>query len=126
MGTIRIFLGNVGSGKSACLVREMVKYGCIRKTYSNIITKKLPNTKVIDASMIIKKEKFCPKCSGFKAKKHSFRIEVWHFKGINDYEAWKVWGNETFYKHYFVNDIELYFPHYSSLQWDNLFSEYYN
>jgi hypothetical protein len=52
---IKIFLGNVGSGKTACAVREMVKDPLRLKTYSNIITT-LPYQITIDKSMIVKKE----------------------------------------------------------------------
>jgi len=50
--TIRIFLGNVGSGKTACAVREIMNS---RQMYfSNIITKEVKNNSLIDSSMIIK------------------------------------------------------------------------
>ena len=52
---IRIFLGNIGSGKTACAVREMVNDPLKLKTYSNIITT-LPDQITISKDMIIKKE----------------------------------------------------------------------
>lgn len=243
-------MGNVGSGKTACQVRELILNKSRRKTYSNIITDKIPNNVLINPGMIIKKELIktvkkrdgstekvfklslnkeywqsikepinvvideahtmlnprkssskcniiltefislarrilgdsstgygelifitqlqrridiiaremctqvryhichftktckcgtmwtensempeglweCPSCGGIKITKQNFRIEVWHFPSMTDYEAWKLWGNKTFYKHYFINDIEKYFPFYDTQQWDNLFSEYY-
>lgn len=51
---IKIYLGNVGSGKTACAVREMFLNENHRKTYSNILVD-LPHVIPIKASMIIKK-----------------------------------------------------------------------
>ena len=53
---IRISLGNVGSGKTVCEVREFLLNKGNRLTYSNIKTKKLTNVKLINPDMIIKKE----------------------------------------------------------------------
>ena len=251
MGTIIISLGNIGSGKTACMVREMFLNKDMRTTYSNILTKGLKFNKAIDPSMIIKrtlidikhkrdgsseeifklelnkeywqkvkepvnviideahsiinarkarspvnivvsdwialmrrvlgedattegelvfitqlprridviaremahqvryhtchyiktcekcgtswsensdmpeKLKVCPYCGNFRMRKHTFQIEVWHFKGMDAYIGWKDFGLNSYYKHYFVRDIEYYFQFYETLQWDNLFSEYY-
>lgn len=67
----------------------------------------------------------CPNCGGYRIKKHHHRIEVWHFSSMKAYEAWKDFGMNTFHAHYVINDIELYFPLYNTIQWDNMFSEYY-
>lgn len=53
--TIRITIGNVGSGKTALECRELMLNPSRRKTYSNIITD-LPNVVTISPDMIIKKE----------------------------------------------------------------------
>ena len=53
---IEINLGNIGSGKTASVVREMVINEADRQTFSNIITKKLKNNSVINKDMIVKKE----------------------------------------------------------------------
>ena len=66
----------------------------------------------------------CPNCFSFDIYIHDNRIEIWHFDSIKSYEAWTDFGINTFHLHYFVNDIEKYFPHYDTLQWDNLLSEY--
>lgn len=52
---IRLMLGNVGSGKTASMVREMYLDNSKNITYSNIITKSIKNNKTIDSSMIIKR-----------------------------------------------------------------------
>jgi len=248
---IRISLGNVGSGKTACEVRELIHNRTNRLTFSNIMTKGIKNNKVIDPTMIVgkqlvgeKKKKdgslepiyelklnvdfwknidvpcnvvldeahsiinsrrsmskvnqivtdwialirrvlgasesghgelvlitqlpnridviardmanqvryhryhylktcskcnytwketndhpemlwVCPLCNDYRIKKHSHRIEVWHFKDMNSYNAWNEFGINTYHKHYFVNDIEKVFPCYNTLQWDNMFSELY-
>lgn len=69
----------------------------------------------------------CPvkRCGHWAVKKHSHILEVWHFPGIEAFNIWRDFGEKTFYRHYLVQDIEKYFPLYNTLQWDNLFSEYY-
>ena len=51
---IEINLGNVGSGKTACVVRDMFLNVDKRQTFSNIITKKIKNNTLITKDMIIK------------------------------------------------------------------------
>jgi len=67
----------------------------------------------------------CPRCASFGIKKHSHVVEVWHFANMTSYIGWKEYGMNTYHKHYLIHDIEDYFPLYDTLQWDNLFSEYY-
>ena len=63
----------------------------------------------------------CPRCSGWKLVKHSHIIEVWHFKGMDAFTAFKDFGMKTSYRHYYINDIEDYFHLYETYQWENLF-----
>jgi len=51
---IRIVIGNIGSGKTASVVREMALNKSGRMTYSNIITEQIPNNITIERGMIIK------------------------------------------------------------------------
>lgn len=67
----------------------------------------------------------CPKCKNYNIKKCSHVLEVWHFPNISLFKLWYDLGQKTFYKHYYVYDIEAYFPLYDTLQWDNLFSQFY-
>lgn len=68
---------------------------------------------------------FICNCGSTNIKKHSHSIEVYKFKGMEAYNAYKDFGQKAFYAHYFITDIEKYFPLYDTLQWDNLFGEYY-
>jgi len=248
---IRISLGNVGSGKTACEVRNLLINPTSRITYSNISTKNIKNNKVINAEMIVKKDLIktikkrsgdlepvyelklnkefwqgvkkpinvildeahsiinsrrsmtktniivtdwialirrilgsgdggygelvlitqlpnridtiarematqvryhrchywkscflcgltwrehndisepvwkCRNCGDNKIKKHNHRIEVWHFRNMEFFNNWDMFGSKTFHKHYFVNDIEQVFNLYDTFQWDNMFSELY-
>lgn len=68
----------------------------------------------------------CPRCKCDKIKRHSFKIEVWHFKSMDLFIKWKYYGQKTkltAHRHYYINDIEKYFPLYDSLTWDDLISE---
>lgn len=67
----------------------------------------------------------CPSCNDYRLTKHTHIIEVWHFANMSLFEAWKEMNQKSYYKHYFVHDIEEYFPMYDTLQWDNLFAQYY-
>lgn len=70
---IRIFLGQLGSGKSVSAVREMATDNSGRTTYTNLLTTKLPNVIHIKPDMIIKKVK------NDKKKNASFELnkEYW-------------------------------------------------
>lgn len=67
----------------------------------------------------------CPYCASHKIFKHDHKVEVWHFPNMQLFQVWHQFGQKTFYKRYFINDIEKYFPLYNTLQWDNMFSELY-
>jgi len=67
---------------------------------------------------------YCPACGCYEIKKHTHIVECWHFKDLNHYQLWKLRDMETFHRHYFITDIEQYFPFYDTFQWDNLLSEY--
>lgn len=73
---IRIFLGNVGSGKTASAVREMAKDNSCMKYYSNIHTK-LKNQIDITADMIINKELVNVQKNGKENFKLSLNKEYW-------------------------------------------------
>lgn len=82
---IRIFLGNVGSGKTISAVKELVdtKDNPYKlPTFSNIITKKkgkygLPKNFAIKRDMLIKKEVVRIKKDGTEEFKLSFNKEFW-------------------------------------------------
>jgi len=74
---IRVFLGNVGSGKTACAVREMKLNPSKRITYSNIKTKNIKQNITIDKSMIINKELVNVKRNGEEVFKYSFNKDFW-------------------------------------------------
>ena len=67
----------------------------------------------------------CPQCKSTKILKCRHVIEVWQFKNMACFETWKMFSQQSFYKHYFITDIEKYFKLYDTLQWDNMFSEFY-
>lgn len=67
----------------------------------------------------------CPRCGNFKIKKHSNMIECYHFSNMNMFLDWKMSGAKTEHRHYYITDIEDYFPYYDTLQWENLLSDLY-
>lgn len=68
----------------------------------------------------------CPSCNKLKIKKFDHKIEIFHFDSMQNFYAWKHFGEQAFYNHYLVSDIEDYFNLYDTLQWDNLFSKFYD
>ena len=70
--------------------------------------------------------RICPVCEHPRLNKSKFIIEVKHFAGIKAYEDWKDFGVMSYHRHYFINDIEDYFPYYNTHQWEDLFNDYYN
>lgn len=67
----------------------------------------------------------CPKCKSWQLRKFNHILEIWHFPNMQYFYMWKEFNQKSFYKHYYVLDIEKYFPLYNTLQWDNLFSKLY-
>lgn len=67
----------------------------------------------------------CPQCTHYKIKKFNHQIEVFKFANMKSFEIWNEMKMITYYERYFINDIEKYFPLYNTMQWDNLFGEYY-
>ena len=67
----------------------------------------------------------CPECYSNNIKKFGHTIEVYSFGSMKDYEFWRDFSQETYYKHYLINDIEDYFPCYDTMQWESMFSDLY-
>jgi hypothetical protein len=70
------------------------------------------------------KPKLCPRCNFNKFSKHNFVIEKWEFENMDYFDMWLECGKKSYYKHYYVTDIENYFNYYDTFQWENLISEY--
>jgi len=69
----------------------------------------------------------CPVCHSWRLKKYNHNVEVWHFKNMEFFNMWLHFQQKSFYKHYFITDMEDLFKMklYDTMQWDNLFSAYY-
>jgi len=82
---IRIFLGNVGSGKTISIIKELVdneNNPYYLPTYSNIITKdkgkyKTPKNMMLTRDMLIKKVLVETKTSGKEVFKTKFNADYW-------------------------------------------------
>ena len=70
------------------------------------------------------KRKSCQYCGNFQLKKSNFTIEILRFSSQDEFNAWKIDRQKTYYARYYVSDIEKYFNLYDTLQWTNLFSSY--
>ena len=62
----------------------------------------------------------CPVCNNKFLKKENFKIEIYLFNNIENYQAWKYFGKETFYRNYYLTNVEKFFDKYDTFQWDNL------
>ncbi len=72
----------------------------------------------------------CPRCNTRNLFKHNYMVEIWKFKSMQKYQEWDRGflgskGSRPYYSHYFVQNIEKYFPMYNTLQISNMFSEDY-
>jgi hypothetical protein len=78
-----------------------------------------------------KKMDFCPYCGKGMIKCNQL-IEVWHFGGDaavsaeENFYYWKFKKEKRFYDHYYIRDGYKYWNMYSTFQWDNMFSEFYD
>lgn len=69
----------------------------------------------------------CYRCGAFDPVKHSHMIEVFKFSSMTEFIGWKdPYGFGQYYSHYYITDIENYFPLYDTHQWENLFEDIYN
>lgn len=68
---------------------------------------------------------YCPRCAATPENimKHGHIIEIYAFQGMQAFLGWKDFGMKTYYKHYYITDIEDYFGFYDTYQWDNMFTE---
>lgn len=69
--------------------------------------------------------KYCLRCNSFEVFKTGFVVEVKCFSDINSFFAWKSFGYRSFYKSFFVRNLEKYFGLYNTLQWESMFSGLY-
>lgn len=67
----------------------------------------------------------CPSCSSSSIFKHTHKLECWHFPNMQLFQMWHQFGQRTFYKRYYINDIEDYFKNFNTLAWDNMFATMY-
>jgi len=77
-----------------------------------------------ETNEIYQKPKLCPRCQNRRMTKSEFVIEKWEFDSMENLDIWLDHKLKTYKKHYFIIDIEDYFPHYNTYQWENLISEY--
>lgn len=51
-------------------------------------------------------------------------IEQIHFKNVDQFGKWYEFGSKSYYKRIVITDIEKYFKHYDTLQWEDFFSDF--
>lgn len=66
----------------------------------------------------------CPRCVSWNIYKLSHVIYVYCFDSMEKFNFYRDTGTKTFYKCYYF-PAEKYFKLYDTLQWDNLFDDYY-
>ena len=77
-----------------------------------------------ETNEVYQKPKVCPRCGHRKMDKSDFVIEKWEFESMEACDYFIEMGQKTYQKHYYITDIENYFPYYDTFQWENLISEY--
>ena len=77
-----------------------------------------------ETNEVYQKPKVCPRCGHRKMDKSDFVIEKWEFDSMEACDGFIEFGQKTYQKHYYITDIEKYFPYYDTFQWENLISEY--
>jgi len=66
----------------------------------------------------------CPYCGSNKTSKSNFIIEKFEFENCDMLDYWLDTGKKVYYKHYYIMNIEEFFPYYDTFQWENLISDY--
>ena len=68
----------------------------------------------------------CPACGSWDLKKYSFLMELWYFRNMDTFLAWRDYREPRLaFRHKVIRDIEQYFNLYSTFQWENMFSDMY-
>ena len=65
----------------------------------------------------------CWECGSYDLRKENHRLIVWFFQNIEDYFDWLEMGEKRYYKLIKIQNIEMFFDLYDTLQIDNLISE---
>jgi len=72
------------------------------------------------------KLRYCPICGHGKIKKTGHQIEILKFQSMDQYNAWKIMGTQTYYKRYMITNINRFFGTYETLQWESMISQAYS
>lgn len=85
---IQVYVGGMGSGKSACAVRNLCINPSRKITFSNIITKGIPNNILLEPGMIFKKELIGTKKTGEEIFDYKINEQFWQetvakYKSVN-------------------------------------------
>lgn len=91
---IRIMLGNPGSGKTVCMVRELFFNSSRRMTFSNIITQDIDNNITINQDMLIKKNILKTKKSGEVVYDLKLNVDFWK-KAVEKHQAINICIDEA-------------------------------
>lgn len=67
----------------------------------------------------------CLRCNSERVKKEHIEIHVREFRNMNAFDLWIEYGARQYYARYTITDIESYFDYYNTLQWDDLFTEFF-
>jgi len=71
----------------------------------------------------LEKLKRCYNCGNIHLKKQNFIIEKWEFESLDLLEFWLNTRQKSYFKHYYITDIENYFKYYNTFQWEDLISD---
>ena len=65
----------------------------------------------------------CSVCGNYRLKKENFIIEVYNFKNIDKFHLWFDYKEKSYFEIFYITNIEMVFPLYDTLQWENLLSD---
>lgn len=90
---ITLVFGLMGASKTASIVREMKRNPSNRPTFTNIVTKGIPNVYLIKPEMIVKKELLGNKRDGTPVYQYTFNEEFWR-KTVEKYGSINIYLDE--------------------------------
>jgi hypothetical protein len=71
------------------------------------------------------KREYCPVCMSAGLKKTNMKVEVLHFVNNDAFINYFHGGAKSYYRRYYITDIEKIFVNYNTLQFNDLLSNYY-
>lgn len=78
-----------------------------------------------ESSETAEKLSYCTRCMGHNLEKFNHEIHIHYFSNIMSFYQWQYYNKRVQIRIQVLKNMDKYFKYYNTVQWDNMFSEYY-